>query len=393
MKTMKNPEATKSEQIFELTDALLYANDIIDTIREPLLVLYPKQVIKWANHSFYKTFKTNAEEAIGRHIYDLGKREWDIPQLRKLLNEILSERSSFYDFEVEINFETIGHKVMILNARKLARKDNDEEMILLAIEDITGRRTAERKVETINHEFEHDRHIYELSKQKDDYFALASHELKTPVTSIKAFTQILQMKFDAEGNNDAVFMLGKMNKQIDKLSQLISDLLDTAKMENGKMHYNMESFDFNDMVNEVVSDVQPATRTHSLNTNLAETENIFGDRERIGQVITNLLSNAIKYSPLANNIIIRSTSDAEHITLDVEDFGIGISEENQSEIFRRFFRVSGHAEDTFPGLGLGLFISAEIIKRHEGTLNVQSTKGKGSTFTLSLPVDKQNGQE
>ncbi len=135
---MNNLIDTQSEQIFELTDALGYANDIINTIREPLLVLYPRQIIKWANESFYKTFKTDAEQAIGRHIYDIGKREWDIPQLKRLLNEILSERSSFYDFEVEINFETIGHKVMMLNARKLALKDNNDEMILLAIEDITG---------------------------------------------------------------------------------------------------------------------------------------------------------------------------------------------------------------------------------------------------------------
>ncbi len=134
--------------------------------------------------------------------------------------------------------------------------------------------------------------------------------------------------------------------------------------------------------------LQPATQTHSINTNLAETANIFGDRERIGQVITILISNAIKYSPRAKNIILKSSSDAEHITLDVEDFGIGISEENQSKIFRRFFRVSGQAEDTFPGLGVGLFISAEIIKRHKGTINVQSIKGRGSTFTITLPVNK-----
>ncbi|MEO7802852.1 MAG: PAS domain-containing sensor histidine kinase [Ginsengibacter sp.] len=389
---MQNSEATKSKQIFELTDALLYANDIINTIREPLLVLYPKQIIKWANPSFYKTFKTTAEETVGRHIYDIGKREWDILQLRKLLDEILCERSSFYDFEVENDFGTIGHKVMVLNARKLTLKNKDDEMILLAIEDITERRSAEKKVETINQEFERNKHLYELSKQKADYFALASHELKTPVTSIKAFTQVLQMKFDAEGNTAAVFMLTKMNRQIDKLTRLITDLLDTTRMENGKMHYNMAGFDFNDLVNEVVNDIQPSTQTHSININLAETMKILGDRERIGQVITNLLSNAIKYSPGASNIIVRSISDAAHIVLDVEDFGIGISEENQDKVFRRFFRASGQAEDTFPGLGLGLFISAEIIKRHQGTINVKSVKGKGSTFTISLPVNKQSGQ-
>jgi two-component system CheB/CheR fusion protein len=353
--------------------ALDCSNDIIDTIREPLLVLHPHLTIKWVNESFYKTFKTDAEHTIGRYIFEIGEREWDIPQLRELLTKILSERSSFYDFEFEIKFQSAGDRVMLLNARKLALKDKDDDVILLAIEDVTERRYAEEKVE--------------LCKQKDAYFALASHELNTPVTSIKAFTQILQMKFAEERNTDAVFMLARMNTQIDKLTHLITDLLDTSKLEGGRMHYNMVSFDFNELVTEVVNDMQLVFLTHYINVSLGETLTIFADRERIEQVITNLISNAIKYSPRANNINIRSSSNAEHIVLDVEDFGIGISAENQNKVFGKFFRISGQVEDTFPGLGIGLFISAEIIKRHKGTINVQSIKGKGSAFTITLPVN------
>jgi two-component system CheB/CheR fusion protein len=196
------------------------------------------------------------------------------------------------------------------------------------------------------------------------------------------------MKFAEERNTDAVFMLARMNTQIDKLTHLITDLLDTSKLEGGRMHYNMVSFDFNELVTEVVNDMQLVFLTHYINVSLGETLTIFADRERIEQVITNLISNAIKYSPRANNINIRSSSNAEHIVLDVEDFGIGISAENQNKVFEKFFRVSGQVEDTFPGLGIGLFISEEIIKWHKGTINVQSIKGKGSTFTITLPVNK-----
>ena len=225
-------------------------------------------------------------------------------------------------------------------------------------------------------------------EQRDEFISIASHELKTPVTSLKGFTQILQMKFEKEENEQAIDLLGRMDKQVDKLTKLIVDLLDATKIENGQLQFSLEEFDFDELVIEVVEEMKRTTITHEINVQTADIKIIHGDKNRIGQVITNFISNAIKYSPDNNQIIVSTAVKNENVTLCVEDFGIGISVEKQPKIFERFFRVTGGGQETFPGLGLGLFISAEIIKRHKGTISVESTEGKGSIFCFSLPLKK-----
>ncbi len=229
--------------------------------------------------------------------------------------------------------------------------------------------------------------IEELSRQKDEFIAVASHELKTPVTSIKGYTQILQMRFSQEGNTKAVELLSRMDGQINKLSKLISDLLDATKIEGGILQFHEVFFDFNELVMEIVEEMQQITQRHTIIVKVALTTKIYGDRDRIGQVITNFISNAIKYSPNNDEIILTTSKAKNTISLCVQDFGIGIPKQNQDKVFDRFYRVSGDKEDTYPGLGLGLFISSEIVKRHKGTITVTSIKGKGSTFCFVLPVE------
>ena len=223
-------------------------------------------------------------------------------------------------------------------------------------------------------------------EQKDEFISIASHELKTPVTSLKGFTQILKLKFEKEENPQAVDLLSRMDKQVDKLTKLIVELLDATKIENGQLKFSKEDFDFNALVLETAEEMQRTTQKHTIKVELAPTKIICGDKDRIGQVIINLVSNAIKYSPNANEILITSSIENNSIKLCVRDFGIGIPEEKQANVFDRFFRVSGDKQDTFPGLGLGLFISSEIIKRHEGNLTVKSIPGEGATFCFTLPL-------
>ncbi len=225
-------------------------------------------------------------------------------------------------------------------------------------------------------------------EQKDEFMSIASHELKTPVTSLKGFTQILQMKFEKEGNKQASDLLGKMNNQIDKLTQLIIDLLDTTKIENGQLIFNLEDFNINDLALEIAEEMQRTTISHKIVTKLSKSPIVSGDRNRIGQVITNLISNAIKYSPEANKIIISSSVNNENVNFCVQDFGIGIPEVQLQNVFDRFYRVGGENRETFPGLGLGLFISKEIIKRHQGNISAQSNKKNGTVFCFTLPVKK-----
>lgn len=225
-------------------------------------------------------------------------------------------------------------------------------------------------------------------EKKDEFISVASHELKTPVTSLKGFTQILQMTLENKGNKMADNLLPKMDHQINKLTNLINDLLDVTKINRGQLQLEQENFDFNELVMEAVEEIQRTTRTHRIEVNLAAEETVKGDKNRIEQVIINLLSNAIKYSPNADKVIVTSARTDGHIKLCVEDFGIGIPDAQQSKLFTRFFRVSDDKTNTFPGLGLGLYISSEIIKRHRGIIEFKSKEGKGSTFCFTLPVQE-----
>lgn len=224
----------------------------------------------------------------------------------------------------------------------------------------------------------------EADNKKDEFISIASHELKTPVTSLKAYTQILQSTFTEGQNPQAVEMLAKMDKQIDKLTTLIVDLLDVTKIDKGEFIFESKEFDFNEMVEEIAEDMQRITRSHKIVLDLNPCELVKGDRNRIGQVIINFISNAVKYSPGGDKIIIKTSCEKNKVRLSVLDEGIGIPSEDHSNIFRRFFRVPGKNSYTFPGMGLGLYISSEIVKRHEGRIFFESEEGKGSIFSFEI---------
>lgn len=224
-----------------------------------------------------------------------------------------------------------------------------------------------------------------LQQQKDDFIGIASHELKTPVTSIKAYTQILERILLRKGDVKEAGMIAKMDAQIDRLTSLIGDLLDVTKINSGKLQFNDRDFDFNELVTETIEELQRTTEKHVINGDLDAIGIVYGDKERIGQVITNLISNAIKYSPNATEIMVKTLTSDDEIILSVQDFGVGIPEDKLQLVFDQFYRVSGDMQHTFPGLGLGLYISAEIIKREHGRIWVNSIHGSGSTFCFALP--------
>lgn len=225
----------------------------------------------------------------------------------------------------------------------------------------------------------------EIQKRKDDFLGMASHELKTPITSMKVYTQLLMKEF--QDNPKKKIVLKKVNAQVDKLTALVSEMLDTTRMQQGKLELNNEKFILKDTALEIIDDLQAIT-DHKVITNWETHEYVYADKERLRQVITNLVTNAIKYSPENKEIIIKSEKKDSSIVVSVQDFGIGIPKDEQAHIFDRFFQVHQNKGDTYPGLGLGLYISKEIITRMGGKMWVESRKGKGSTFFFSLPIYK-----
>ncbi len=226
--------------------------------------------------------------------------------------------------------------------------------------------------------------LKDLSDRKDEFLSIASHELKTPLTSIKASVQLIAKSLDEEHKLNT--FAKSASDQLLRLERLIADLLDVSKINAGKLVYNESEFDFPEMLAESVRDIQQTSLKHTLELINLNSINFTGDRFRIEQVIFNFLSNAIKYSPDADRVIVKLEIIDNNIVVSVQDFGIGIETENLAKTFDRYYRVD-NTSMRFQGLGLGLFISSEILKRHHGNLWIESEPKAGSTFYFSLPLN------
>ncbi|GAA4321673.1 hypothetical protein GCM10023149_21630 [Mucilaginibacter gynuensis] len=219
-------------------------------------------------------------------------------------------------------------------------------------------------------------------QKKDEFLSIASHELKTPLTSIKAFNQLMSRSNKADNLKG---FIDKSIHHIHRLENLINDLLDVTRINAGKMIYENQEFDFRQFLEETIEGVQLKSDSHQILLEYADDINYTGDRLRLEQVLNNILNNAVKYSPEASRVLVNAYVKDEGIIISVQDFGIGIEREHIEHLFDRYYRVDNTAM-RFEGLGLGLYISSEIIKRHQGTFWIESKKGEGSTFFFRLPL-------
>jgi PAS domain S-box-containing protein len=356
----------KTLSIGDLIELYAYAEAIVETVREPLMILDKDLRVKSVNKSFLDTFKVTKKSIYGKHIYNLNSGEWNIPALRKLLEDILPKNSHFNDFEVHHKFNKLGEKVMLLNARRIILEENNTKLILLAIEDVTLRK--------------------KLEQQKDEFVSIVSHELKTPLTSIKLFIQLVEKRLRARGDKQDSYFMKNVIKQTDRLSDLINELLHVGRIEAGELILHKKKVDLDKLIKRIVVDYQYTTENHTLVKEGEIKRKVFCDAYRIEQVLTNLITNAIKYSPNADKIIVKFGIKKDQVVISVQDFGLGIAKKDQLYIFERFYRTEKKKEQNIEGFGLGLYISSQIIQKHGGRMWVDSVKGKGSTFYFTLPL-------
>jgi PAS domain S-box-containing protein len=225
--------------------------------------------------------------------------------------------------------------------------------------------------------------IKELNAKKDEFIGLASHELKTPLTSISGYLQILNMKTGEKSNK----FLDRTIHQVQKLTALVNDLLDVSKIEAGKLQLAKDQFDIKKVVEDAIELIQHTYDKYEIIFETsADTCLVEADTQRIEQVLVNLLTNAIKYSPGANKVIVSLIHQKDEVKIGVKDFGIGIPASKLNQVFSRFYRIED-ADPNISGLGIGLYLSHEIITRHHGKIWVESEPGKGSTFWFTLPVN------
>lgn len=235
--------------------------------------------------------------------------------------------------------------------------------------------------------------LKEEEKRKGDFLKMVSHELKTPVTSIKGYVQLLLSMLRREESGLKVNSLPlkpsleRIDHQIKRLTRLISEMLDLSRIEENKLELKKQVFNLNELVNETVQDIRYTNTQHNIEIIPDYNCRVFGDKDRLGQVLINFITNAIKYSPESKDIMIRIRKHKnKQVSVSVKDQGIGIEKRNHKNIFKRFYRIGGKDEDTYSGFGIGLYLAQEIIERHNGSITVKSKKGKGSDFCFILSV-------
>lgn len=227
----------------------------------------------------------------------------------------------------------------------------------------------------------------QFEQRKDEFISMASHELKTPITSLKLYTEMLASDPSIVG--EAKNYVESMMTQTDRLSKLVVDLLDVSRMQVGKLVFNKTPVDLGTIVKENVAIIQKTTNQHKIHLTLSRANTtVLGDRDRLGQVIINLLTNAIKYSPDGDKIVVRVGTKKNEAVVSVQDFGVGIDPDYRKKIFNRFYQVASEKRHTFPGLGIGLYISKIIAEHHNGAIDVESMPGTGSTFSFTIPLHR-----
>ena len=226
----------------------------------------------------------------------------------------------------------------------------------------------------------------ERARQKDEFLGIASHELKTPITTLSLYSELLAERLLLDNDKENLQMLRDIQSQSALLTTLIDDLLAINQIDAGQLQPAKKEFDIHAMVKKVVRGIQSTTTSHRIHCVGNVRDHVFADPDQIGRVLSNLIANAIKYSLRANKIIVRLQKKGGKIVLSVQDFGLGIDKKDQKAVFKRFYRAQGQRGGKIAGFGLGLYICSEIIHKHRQKIWVESTKRKGSTFYFTLPL-------
>src|SRR3982751_3169021 len=367
-----------------------YAMNIVDTVREPLLILDTTLRVRSANRAFYQTFHVSSEETENRLIYELGNGQWDIPDLRTLLEDIVPKSSGFDDFELEHTFPVIGRRVMLLNARKL-QAGHHGELLVLAMEDVTQRRRSEEEVAKAKEAAE------AANRAKSAFLANMSHEIRTPMNAILGFSQLMLRDHNLDARQSQY--LGTINRSGEHLLALINDILEMSKIEAGRTTLNPTTFDLPDLLKDL--EMMFRVRTDEKRLSFAvETigpvpRYIVADVNKLRQVFINVLGNAVKFTEQGGvGVRVRAADPGPagpRLRVEIEDTGPGISADDQAKLFRHFEQTkTGQQAGT--GTGLGLAISREFVRLMGGAVTVTSEVGKGSVFVIDLPLKEGQGQ-
>jgi two-component system CheB/CheR fusion protein len=346
-----------------------FAEAIVETVREPLVILNQNLQVVKANRTFYETFQAAAEETEGRLIYDLGNGQWNIPKLRELLESILPSRSTFRDFEVTHDFEHVGRKVMLLNASEIFNPNAQARTILLAIEDVTDRKSAEEALRTTNAELQH--------------FAYAlTHDLQEPLRMVVNFTELLGREYGGKLGEGADKFISYSVEGALRIEALLKDLLGYWEVAEREQN-SFASIDSGAVLTNALANLRAAIAESGAVITSDPMPTVIAEEVVLLQLFQNLISNSIKYRGAEiPRIHVSAERDSAEWVFVVRDNGIGIDPQDADRVFGMFKRLHG---SEIPGTGIGLAICKKVVERQGGRIWVESVAGQGATFKFTIP--------
>ncbi len=370
----------------EVTSILVIIKDITEQVNFKKELLKAKDILKIAmDASEMGSWNIDIESKKvllserAQQIYELESNTLSLDEAKSLIS---AENSSFltsnirkalhnkeaFNIEYQININGIKTKTKWLRTAGKAYYNEQGKGVYIAgaVLDIT-----EHKQDEI---------------RKNDFIGMVSHELKTPLTALNAYVQLLQFKLKETGNDFTTETLEKINVQLKRMWLMIDGFLNVSLLESGKIQLNKTDFDLVDLIKTIAEENRVILPSHFIQVIGPEGLIVKADKEKIGNVVNNLISNAAKYSKKESLIAIKCEKRTGEFVVSVEDEGIGIKENDIPKLFERFFRVESLSTQTIAGFGVGLYICAEVIERHRGKIWAESKFGKGSTFYFSLPT-------
>ena len=385
-RTTQKKLVNQDNRIVALKKQLVYYKEITETVREPFIILNSNHDVVTANLAFYKKFKVKKKDTEGRRIYDLGDSQWDAPELRLLLENILPTHRILTSYAVTHTFPHVGHRTILLNARQVDSK----QLILLAMEDVTDQWKLKLDSTELTENLVKQRDkLQGLNDAKDEFISLASHQLRTPATAVKQYIGMLKEGYSGKFTEEQLKMLGVAYKNNERQLEIIEDLLRVAKVDAGMVYLDKSSCD-------VVAQIEAAIEGQAILFKTRGQKVIFDkpatqmlasiDPKLMLMVVENILDNAGKYSKDGKPITVTIRQDKTHTIVTIKDHGVGMSKADQQRLFKKFSRIDNPLSASVKGTGLGLYWAKKILDLHDGTIKVTSALNIGSTFEINTPT-------
>lgn len=410
-----NEELTSlNQELYDRNEQLnlsrIYAESIVATIREPLIIINENMLVKTANKSYYDQFKTTEHETENKLFYEIGNGQWNIPALHTILEKLLVDKIKVTGFEIRQHFNSLGERVMLLNASKIFRKENTERLILLAIDDVTETKKLEADLKKFTNDLEElvTERTIELkdantllkhsNENLEQFATLASHDLQEPLRKIMTFANLLNQRHSNNIKTEAKELLNKINVSAQRMSALIKDVLNFSRIVDSEKSF--EKADLDSILNTVISDFDLLIKEKKALISHNKLPVINAIPIQINQLFYNLLSNALKFSSndlppeisilsnmLSNNDVIKNhllTPGVSYCEIVFRDNGIGFSSEFSEQIFLIFQRLN--SREHFEGTGIGLALCKRIVLNHHGDMYAESNVKEGAAFHIILPI-------